>query len=236
MYLDGVQNHFNTEAFEYDGLIPKLIPKYHEQNEVIALLIPFQKQDSIKILDLGCGTGVLSYIALNCYQQSQVVAFDLADNMLRACEQNLFLYKNRLTLKQGNFATDDLGKDYDLVLSGLAVHHLNDSEKFRLFKRIFEALKPEGMFINRDIVLGPTDYLTDLYHSLWRQFIRSNGEDDQKWFKTYLREDIPAAVEDQLAWLKAANFSDVDCNWRYLNYAIFSGRKPKISDYSFREK
>ena len=223
--LDKVSSHFESEAFEYDGLIPRLIPRYHEQNEIILKLIPFEATSAVKVLDLGCGTGVLSYLVLKTFPNSDVVAFDLAESMLEQCKINLSAYKDRITLLQGNFATDNVGEGYDLIISGLSIHHLNMPGKRDLYKRLFDALKPEGLFINREVVLGSSQSLTDKYNRLWRDFIRNNGEDDEKWFNTYLEEDIPATVEDQLEWLKEAGFIDVGCHWRYFNFAIFGGSK-----------
>ncbi len=56
--------------------------------------------------------------------------------------------------------------------------------------------------------------------------MRSNGEDDEVWLNRHLAEDTPASVEDQAAWLEEAGFADVGCHWRYMNFAIFGGRKP----------
>lgn len=226
MNLDNVSEHFEKEAFVYDELIIRLIPNYEEQNDVIAKLIPFDRNKKLTALDLGCGTGILSYLILKEFPNAQVTAFDLAENMLKVCKKNLGIYRDRLELKQGNFGADEIGQGYDIVLSGLSTHHLDNTGKTNLYKRIYQGLNPGGVFINREIILGATPNLTEQYHQLWREYIRSNGEDDKKWFEKYLEEDIPASVEDQLEWLIDAGFIDVGCHWRYLNFAVFGGRKP----------
>jgi tRNA (cmo5U34)-methyltransferase len=225
MNLDKVRRHFEDEAFGYDGLITRIVPKYHEQNETIITLIPFNRSEIVKVLDLGCGTGILSHLVLSGFSRAQVVAFDLAENMLAVCARNLSAYKDRLTLMKGNFGLDDFGSGYDIIVSGLSTHHLDDTEKLRLYKRIYDSLNQGGVFINREVVLGETPSLTDRYHYLWREYIRSNGEDDKKWFKKYLEEDIPAPVEMQTNWLREIGFIDVGCHWRYFNFAIFGGIK-----------
>jgi tRNA (cmo5U34)-methyltransferase len=233
MKTELVKKTFENAAFDYDGLIPKLIPRYHEQNDVLISLIPFRADTQLKVLDLGAGTGILSYLILNKFNNASITVFDLAENMLTACKSNLLDYGERVTFKQGNFATDDLGNEYDLVVSGLALHHLNNEQKQRFYQNLFQILKPGGVFLNRDIVVGDTENLTKQYEQLWRQYIKSNGEDDQYWFNKYLEEDIPASVEKQIQWLKEAGFVDVGCHWRYLNFAIFGGYKPKstIANY-----
>ena len=194
MSLDKVRNHFEEEAFEYDELIPRIIPKYIEQNDVMLTLIPFDRSKEIRVLDLGAGTGILSYLILKAFPKAGVVAFDLVENMLATCEKNLVCYKDRLTLKQGDFGQDGFGSGYDLIVSGLATHHLNDAEKPRLYKRIYDALKPGGVFINREVVLGDSLELTNQYHHLWREYIRSNGEDDEKWFDFYSYRGVAMAT------------------------------------------
>jgi tRNA (cmo5U34)-methyltransferase len=223
--VDQVRDHFEQEARHYDELIPKLIPHYHEQNALMIELIPFGRETVLKALDLGCGTGVLAHAVLTAFPRARVTAFDLAGTMLAACRAKLSPFEGRFTLRQGNFAADDLGAGYDLVVSGLAIHHLDDAGKRGLYGRINEAVAPGGIFLHRDIVLGVSPEINSNYGRLWRAFMRANGEDDAKWFGKAFEEDIPATVEDQLAWLAEAGFTDVACHWRYLNLAIFSGRR-----------
>jgi tRNA (cmo5U34)-methyltransferase len=226
MNLHQVRAHFESEAFAYDSLIDRLVPYYKQQHEVMLAVIPFDNSTKLTALDLGCGTGVLSHLLLSNFPRAQVTALDLAANMLDACRSNLANYADRLTLQQGNFAEEDIGAGYDIVISGLATHHLHTAGKQQLYGKIFAALNPGGLFLNREIVLGDSDALTDQYHTLWRQYIALHGEDDAKWFANYQSEDIPATVADQLTWLHAAGFTDPACHWRYLNFAVFGGRKP----------
>jgi len=226
MHSQKVRDAFDTVAFDYDGLIPKLIPYYHEQHRLMLDLVDFEPSQSLKVLDLGSGTGVLSYLVLEAFPQATVVAFDLSEKMLEACQQNLDPYRERVTFQQGDFAHDALGSSYDLIISGLAIHHLVHDQKQRLFKRLYDALKPSGVFLDRDIVIGPTPRLTYQHEQLWRQYMQRHGENAEYWFNEYLEQDLPASVEDQLQWLKEAGFEDVGCHWRYLNFAIFGGVKP----------
>lgn len=87
-------------------------------------------------------------------------------------------------------------------------------------------MNPGGVFINREVVLGDSPALTNQYHCMWREYIKSNGEDDEKWFNKYMEEDIPASVGEQTKWLQEIGFVNVGCHWRYFNYAIFGGIKP----------
>lgn len=223
MNLNYVREEFEQRAFDYDGLIPRLIPHYREQHDLILQLIPFKTNANIKVLDLGAGTGILSALILQAFPQAKVLAFDMAENMLKICKTNLSAFGKRLTLQQGNFAEDDFGSGYDLVVSGLAIHHLASAGKQHLFHQLFQSMNPEGILLIRDIVTGATPKLTEQYENLWRQYMKASGEDDAAWFQNYLKEDIPSSVEEQTKWLAEAGFADAACHWRYLNFAIFGG-------------
>jgi len=223
--LDAVREQFEQRAFDYDGLIPRLIPRYHEQHDLILQLIPFETNANIKVLDLGAGTGILSALILEAFPQAKVLAFDMAENMLKICQTNLSAFQERLTLQQGNFAEDDFGNGYDLVVSSLAIHHLDGARKQTLFKKLFQSMNSGEILLIRDIVTGGTPRLTEQYEQLWRQYMKDSGEDDKIWFQKYLEEDIPSSIEEQTKWLAESGFADVGCHWRYLNFAIFGGVK-----------
>ncbi|MEG5001639.1 class I SAM-dependent methyltransferase [Microcoleus sp. B4-D4] len=223
MNLNYVREEFEQRAFDYDSLIPRLIPHYREQHDLILQLIPFETNANIQILDLGAGTGILSALIMQAFPQAKVLAFDMAENMLKICQTNLSAFGKRLTLQQGNFAEADFGSGYDLVVSGLAIHHLDSAGKQQLFHQLFQSMNPEGILLIRDIVTGATPKLTEQYEKLWRQYMKASGEDDAAWFQNYLKEDIPSSVEEQTKWLAEAGFADAACHWRYLNFAIFGG-------------
>ena len=223
MAKENAWRQFQGEAQDYDGLIPKLIPLYHEQNEILLNLVPFETDGKLKVLDLGIGTGALSELILKSFPNAYITGFDISEKMLEVCRKKLAAFKDRLDFIPGDFLTDDFGANYDLVVSGLAVHHIDDEGKRALFKRIFKSLNKGGTLLIRDCVTGATPDLTDKYENMWRAFMRENGEDDEKWFARHQEDDTPSSLSDQLTWLREAGFINVGCHWCYLSFAIFGG-------------
>ena len=41
-----------------------------------------------------------------------------------------------------------------------------------------------------------------------------------------MAHDRCATLEDQLAWLRAAGFAEVDCAFKQWRFAVYSGRRP----------
>jgi len=40
-----------------------------------------------------------------------------------------------------------------------------------------------------------------------------------------MQYDKPSSLKIQLQWLKEIGFSDVNCYYKYFNFAVYSGRK-----------
>jgi tRNA (cmo5U34)-methyltransferase len=225
MDLARVRSHFEGDAPTYDDHIIRFVPYYREQNEMMMRLVPFAGTARLRVLDLGAGTGVLAEGILRKYPLADVTVFDLADGMLEAARTRLAKFGRRVEYRKGDFSSDDFGAGYDLILAGLSIHHLADAAKRSLYHRVFHALRHGGLFLNRDIVRGATDRLDAVYLGLWREYIRSMGEDDAACMERFRAEDIPARIEDHLAWLRDAGFRDVGCHWQRINFAIFGGQK-----------
>ncbi len=222
-----VQEHFARQAGEYEQLMARLVPHYHEQHTIIAKLIPFGRQQPMKVLDLGSGPGVLAELVLKLFPKAEVVVFDLTEKMLEACTKQLAPYRERLTVVQGDFKTDSLGPGYDLIMAGLSLQHLNHDERRRIYKDIYGSLNLGGMYLAREIVVDPSPYVTDWHYRLWRDFMRSHGEDDALWYEKHRAKDYPATIEQNLTWLAEAGFGQTVCHWRYFNFAILTAQKGK---------
>ncbi len=227
MTSDRVREHFDEEAPTYDELIVRLIPGYHEQHDVILGVLSFPQDTALRVLDLGCGTGALSRLVLDAFPNARVEATDLAPGMLAECAANLATFGDRVSMCELDFGSGDLGTGYDLVVSGLAIHHIDDAAKRELFAKAFDALVPGGIFLMRDIVTSDTPEQTRSDLERWRTFMHEAGEDAERWYLQSLGEDHPASLSDQLGWLGAAGFTDAACHWRRINFAVYGGRKPQ---------
>ncbi|MBN1438376.1 MAG: class I SAM-dependent methyltransferase [Anaerolineales bacterium] len=225
MNLQRVKEHFDKDASDYDNHIIRFVPFYREQHAMMMDLLPFEKTARIRGLDLGAGTGVLAEGILRKYPLAEVTVFDLSDKMIGAARERLSKFAGRTAFRKGDFSKDEFGIGYDLVLSGLSIHHLSNPKKQALFRKTYLALNPGGMFLNRDVIRGTTKRLEEIYIRLWREYVRSNGEDDAAMMERYYAEDIPAGVEEQLEWMRRAGFVDVGCHWQRTNFAVYGGRK-----------
>jgi tRNA (cmo5U34)-methyltransferase len=226
--MDIVKQHFEEEAAEFDQIILRLIPHYPEMVRALLTAIPFDKSRRINVIDLGCGTGTIARSIVQAFPQARITCLDLAGNMIEMAKLKLGGFPDT-RFQVGDFRNYPFDETYDVVVSSLALHHLvTDEQKIDFYRKVHAALRPQGVFYNADVILGSSPYLQAAYLEKWREFMRkqvSEEEIDHKWLPKYYREDRPAKLIDQLAWLAGLGFVDVDIIWKYYNYAVYGGRK-----------
>ena len=220
MIPDQTIEHCTGQANNYENLMERLVPQYKKQHEIIYELLPDNSDKRLRVLDLGCGNGVLSQLVLKKLPNAYVVGFDMTPKMMEAYEENLSQYRGRYELMLGDYRFDSIGSNYDIILAGLTLQHLTWGERKDFYKLIYSILNPDGSFILNDIIIDEDwDRRTSEYSS-WMEFIAANGEDPAFWLDKHMTKDYPLTLEDHFKWLEQAGFAKMDCYWRFYNFAI----------------
>ena len=216
---------FDATAATYDRDRMKLIPG-HEHFYAAALeLVP---TDATHIVELGAGSGLFSAMLSAALPKASLTLIDFSENMLALARQRLGNNDARIRFVQADYTTEPLPADADAILSSLSIHHLEDERKRTLLPHVFAALRPGGIFINADHIAGPTPKLEAIYQQRWLTDVRALGATEQQIVDSLYRqsEDRRTPVAPQLAWLRDAGFTDVDCWYKHSSFAVMSGTKP----------
>lgn len=220
-----VQEHFARQADEYEELMVRLVPQYLFQHQVIQDLLPDEDRQ-YRVLDLGCGNGVLSELVFHKLPRARIVGFDLTENMLQAYRKKLARFADRFSLQSGDFRVDPLGSGYDIILAGLTLHHLTWQERRPFYRSIYQALNSGGKFIARDIIIDEDPAVTEDHYCLWKKFMAAQGEDPEFWYAKHREKDHPMTLTDHFSWLREAGFTQTACHWRLYNFALTSAERP----------
>ena len=218
---------FSRDAAGYDatrrGLVPCFDAFYGAALDLIAQWRGPAAQP-LQILDLGAGTGLFAAQLLARYPDARLHLLDGAQGMLDEARARFAAYPS-VSFVLADMASAELGGPWDLVISALAIHHLDDAAKQALFARIRAALRPGGLFVNAEQVLGPTREAETRYARVWLEQVRAGGVPETEIAKAQerMRHDRCATVEDQLRWLREAGFNDVDCSFKAWRFAVLSG-------------
>jgi len=217
-----------------------MIPDRPKQLEVLLQVLRHWRPQPQRILDLGAGDGILLATLLEAFAEAMGIAVDFSPLMLDQARARLSRFGQRVTTLEADLQTPNwqgmLTGTYDVIVSGLAIHHLTDERKRGLYREIFNLLSPGGVFLNCEHVASATPQIAQMCDDLVTEHLyqqrTGKGEKitlEQVRQEFLLRPDrtanILALVDDQCRWLREIGFQDVDCFWKYLELAIFGGRK-----------
>ncbi len=187
------------------------IPHRVEGESTLLEFIPGSVQ---RILDLGTGDGRLLALVKLAHPGAAAVAMDFSPAMLEAARRR-FRRASSVTILEHNLENPvPASGKFDAVVSSFAIHHLSHERKRSLYAEIYQLLTPDGVFCNLEHVASPTPQL----HAEFLRQIRDSPETEDPSNKLL-------DVETQLAWLREAGFVDVDCQWKWRELALLTGRR-----------
>jgi 2-polyprenyl-3-methyl-5-hydroxy-6-metoxy-1,4-benzoquinol methylase len=110
--------------------------------KIINILSDFAGKKNLKklrVLDLGCSTGIIDYFLANHFRE--IVGVDIDRNAIKFAQKN-FKKSNLLFKTHDGLNLSFKKESFDLVICNHVYEHVSDSKK--LFKEIFRILKPDG--------------------------------------------------------------------------------------------
>ncbi len=199
------RDFFNMKINEYDDTHAQFMETKKELDKNLP-------RGTKRILDLGVGTGLELIEIFKNHPDVEVTAIDISEKMLERLRERDFA--RQLTIVQGDFFEVDFGSGYDVVISTSALHHFLKEDKLVLYKKIRDALKDGGEFINSDKIV-----LTD-----------KDEEDAIDYYNKYINEkphiDTPLSINHEIEILEQAGFKDITVSpVDKDNYRLIKARK-----------
>jgi tRNA (cmo5U34)-methyltransferase len=230
----------SVQFIEYGQAIT---PDRDEQAALISALIPAETDDHFVAVDIACGAGHLSAAILTRFPSCRLIALDGSRAMLEHAGGHLSRFGERV-----DFRTFDLMQPVWLnaippnircFVSSLAVHHLDGKEKQNLFRNLFTRLSHGGTLLIADLVNPVNERAGQAYGDIWDEVVRRQSMELTGRLEAYDRFrdgwnhyrtpdvefDKPSGLFEQLRWLEAAGFQQVDCFWLRAGHAVYGGYK-----------
>ena len=138
----GIKRRFGKSAQTYDKYAEIQNSVAQSLNNLIADISPNS------ILEIGCGTGLLSIEIVKKFPSANFTFTDLSTNMLEIAKKKLKVQfpekESQFHFEVFNPETDKLEEKYDLILSSMAIHWFRDVKKS--IQSLQAALNENGEF------------------------------------------------------------------------------------------
>lgn len=214
---------FNQRSNGYDQHMEENVAGFGDFYHQVAKPLPETKQE-LRILDLGCGTGLELEGVFQRAPNAQITAVDLSPGMLAELERKYSSRLGQIELIQGSYLDLDLpGERFDFVISVMSLHHLLPEIKLALYGSIFTTLKIGGSYIEGDYLVSEPKMLElrERYH----QWLAHSPHSDPGEYHL----DIPLTVSLQQELLKTAGFADSRVIWQQDEAAVITASKGSAS-------
>lgn len=231
----------NSETFISLGDV--FVPDREAQLNAICGLVP---ESSSLIVELSCGEGLLAERLLGQFPSGRLVAFDASPAMLERAAARLAHFGDRQEVRRFEIADAGWRSEWqeacDAVVSSLAVHHLDDPGKRRLYADVLRMLRPGGALVIADVIQPVSAAAVRLAAAEWDRAVREQsltrfgdlsaheafvssgwnsfepGNDDPM--------DMMSPLADHLRWLEAAGYVGVDAVWARAGHGVYAGWRP----------
>lgn len=223
--MSEIQKKFDDISKKYDEQRRKLIPCFDDFYGVLVSVASVNTENP-KILDMGAGTGLLPAFLMKRYPKASFTLVDISEKMLDIAKDR---FRGNLNVEfiVADYSKFSFIKKYDMVVSALSIHHLEDKEKKDIYKKSYSLLKQNGIIINADQVYGETPFIENMNKRVWRHYIENSGLSKEEILAGYerIKLDKESTLDQQINWLKEVGFCDVSCIYKYYHFAVMFGRK-----------
>lgn len=218
---------FNDQVAEvFDDMVDRSVPLYSTVIDAIAQLLDQKRQDNLTVYDLGCSTGTtLLELSRRLHHQSlQLIGIDNAPAMLVRAKAKAAMFSGTdcISFQEGDITCCPL-PNADVILCNYTLQFTRPVVRHALVQRLFQALPEDGLLIVSEKILAGGSFnrrFIDIYHDFKRQQGYSELEISTKR-EALENVLVPFTVEENIALLQQAGFSEVEIFCKWFNFSSF---------------
>ena len=193
---------------------------YARMAELVDMHAKSVSTSPLRLLDLGCGTGLELDEIFRRLPDAEATGVDLAPAMLSRLREKHA--GKRIRLICGSYFDVDFGwQAFDCAVSFESLHHFSHREKAGLYRRLFHALRPGGLYVECDYMVD-TQSEEDYYFAENARLRAEQGISADAFYHF----DTPCTVANQISLLQNAGFTAVEQVFRMGNPTMLSSLRP----------
>jgi len=220
--LEEMSEFFNKRAKTYDDHMYEIVEKFEDYYDTLSS--PMGEREKIKVLDIGCGTGLELEGIFKRNPEAEIDVIDMSEEMLNILKEKYKDKLNQIKIIQGSYLTIPFNQNYyDYVIASMTMHHFIKEEKVRLYKKINSALIKGGKYIEGDYYMKSKEEeekCVDFYHDAINKIPKAE--------KHLYHIDIPFTLETENELLKVGGFTNIYKKLEFGEKCILVGEKNNI--------
>jgi ubiquinone/menaquinone biosynthesis C-methylase UbiE len=221
MNINEIKDVFDQGAEGYDAQRRSLIPGFDAFYTTSVSILKFYRAEFANIIDLGAGSGLLTGELYKLYPDSRFTLVDVSSSMMALAKER-FKGLTNFDYVDANYAENLPDISCDLIASAVSIHHLETSQKLRLYKNIYDKLPQGGVFLNLDQFHASSPAINSLYTAWWDDFINKGPLSSEQKAATRGRRklDREESIDATLEALRNCGFESVDCIYHFMKFGV----------------
>lgn len=212
-----------TEVF--DDMLIRSIPQYEVMRQAVTDLVHQYIQPKTAVIDLGSSRGEAVAPLIDHYAlRNRFILCEVSQPMLDVLMKRFEVYigMGSVAVRNLDLRTEFPTTESSIVLSILTLQFIPIEYRQQIIAAVYHTLNPGGAFILVEKVLGETHAINQMMVNLYYALKAENGyTQDQIERKRLALEGVlvPVTASWNMELLQQAGFRQVDCFWRWMNFA-----------------
>jgi len=206
----------------FDDMLQRSIPQYSIMRDIVFDVGSSFVRPGCRIIDLGCSRGEsLARFAKQFRGSCSIIGVDVSGPMIDSAKDR-FRNLDFVEIQECDLRYIFPEGPAELILSILTLQFIPIEYRQGIVQKIFNCLKVGGGFILVEKILGATALLDRIMINEYLKMKSENGYTQEEIERKKLSLEgvlVPVTASWNEELLKMAGFRQVDCIWRWLNFA-----------------
>jgi len=219
---------FDREVTQvFDNMLSRSIPQYEVMRQTCFDMAANFVQPGTAIVDLGCSRGeAIAQLMDDFGEQNRFVGVEVSQPMLAACRERFkeFIQAGVVDIRELDLKTDYPEEMASVTLSVLTLQFAPIEYRQRIVRKIFKHTVDGGALILVEKILGSSAELDTLMVDCYYRMKAENGYTAEEIERKRLSLEgvlVPVTAHWNEELLFMAGFRQVDCFWRWMNFAAW---------------
>jgi tRNA (cmo5U34)-methyltransferase len=227
-----------SDKWEFDDSVAKVfsdmlrrsIPQYEIMRDLINMIATnYIPEKHGRVMDLGSSRGDSIYILSRMNTSAEFLGVEISKPMLRVLEERFKDIDNVEILERDlRYERVPTMYSWNVVLSILTIQFIPIEYRPRIIKEIYDSLASGGVFVLVEKLIGIFGETDSLFNNLYKDYKIKQGYKEEEVIRKRLSLEgvlVPVSSKFNESMLTDAGFKEVECFWRYCNFAGWIARK-----------